>query len=387
MNELPEDWEIVKLNEIAEIIMGQSPPSSTYNKENIGLPFFQGKAEFGKRYPEVKIFCSNPKKIAAENDILMSVRAPVGSINIANTDCCIGRGLSAIRSNGKVDFLFLYFFLRANEKKISSKGVGSTFTAINKKSVETIKIPLPPLPTQKKIVAILEKAEKLKGWRMEADELTDELLKSTFLEMFGDPVKNPNEWETVKLGSVCEKIQDGSHFSPKEQTGDFLYITAKNIKPWGIDLSNVTYVSKDFHEQIYKRCDPKKGDVIYIKDGVTAGLAKVNTLNLEFSMLSSIAMIRPKNSIMNSYYIEYYLNHPNIYNRIMERKSGSAITRLILKEIKDIKIQLPPYALQNKFAKIVEEVESARKTQKQSRQHIGDLFNALIQKAFIGELT
>ena len=93
---LPPNWSWVKLGVVCEIVMGQSPPSSTYNTDQIGLPFFQGKAEFTELSPVIKKWCSEPKKIAEPLDILVSVRAPVGSSNIANQKCCIGRGLAAL---------------------------------------------------------------------------------------------------------------------------------------------------------------------------------------------------------------------------------------------------------------------------------------------------
>ena len=96
-DELPEGWIIKKLDDACNIIMGQSPPGNTYNKDKSGLPFFQGKAEFGVRYPTVVKWCSKPKKVAYKNDVLISVRAPVGPTNIASSDCCIGRGLAVIR--------------------------------------------------------------------------------------------------------------------------------------------------------------------------------------------------------------------------------------------------------------------------------------------------
>ncbi|MFH1472721.1 MAG: restriction endonuclease subunit S, partial [Nanoarchaeota archaeon] len=165
MTKLPDNWKIVKLGDVSEIIMGQSPPSNTYNCENNGLPFYQGKTEFRTRYPKGKICCSSPKKTAKKQDILMSVRAPVGSVNIANMDCCIGRGLCAIRCGDKLDFMYVYHFLKTNEKIISSMGVGSTFTAINKKTIEELKIPIPSIPIQRRIISILEKAEQTKQMR------------------------------------------------------------------------------------------------------------------------------------------------------------------------------------------------------------------------------
>ena len=107
------------LGKVSTITMGQSPPSDTYNTEGIGLPFFQGKSDFSSVYPSVRVYCSKPKKTAQPNDILISVRAPVGATNIADSKCCIGRGLAAIAALPNVTFYkYLFYFLRCHEKKI-----------------------------------------------------------------------------------------------------------------------------------------------------------------------------------------------------------------------------------------------------------------------------
>jgi type I restriction enzyme, S subunit len=127
------------LIEVADLIMGQSPPSSTYNEEGDGLPFFQGKTDFGFRYPAPRLYCSTPLRIARPNDILLSVRAPVGPTNIADRECCIGRGLAAIRPRD-INGDFLFFNLRYIEGSIASLGSGSTFHAINKSQVATLEV-------------------------------------------------------------------------------------------------------------------------------------------------------------------------------------------------------------------------------------------------------
>jgi len=160
---IPKEWEVVRLGdeEIMELVMGQSPPSSTYNKNKRGLPFLQGKIEFGEIYPSPEIYCSSPIKIAEPNDILLSVRAPVGDVNIAPFKCCIGRGLSAVRAKpDKVNHLFLFYCLKFNGKKFEILSAGSTFKAIRRQEIENFKIPLPPLPEQRKIAEILSTVDK-----------------------------------------------------------------------------------------------------------------------------------------------------------------------------------------------------------------------------------
>ena len=156
MPQLPQNWAKTRLDCIAEIILGQSPPSSTYNDSGKGLPFYQGKLEFGKTYPTPKKFCSEPKKIAEKGDVLISVRAPVGPTNISPEKSCIGRGLAAIRSLGGIETLFILYSLRANENVLIGKGTGTTFSAISGEQLRSLEIPLPPLNEQHRIVGKVE---------------------------------------------------------------------------------------------------------------------------------------------------------------------------------------------------------------------------------------
>ena len=150
-----------QLDEVADIIMGQSPLSQSYNIDKKGLPFYQGKTEFGDIYiKESNIYCNSSIKIAEKNDILMSVRAPVGDVNIAIHKSCIGRGLASIRAK-KIDYLYLFYLLKEQKTKIEKMGVGSTFKAINKNNISSLKISIVEMNKQNKIKKYLILAEKL----------------------------------------------------------------------------------------------------------------------------------------------------------------------------------------------------------------------------------
>ncbi len=159
MNEktLPLGWAWTNFEDTCEVIMGQSPPSSTYNQDGIGLPFFQGKAEFGDLYPTPVKWCSKPNKIAEADDILISVRAPVGPTNLCREQSCIGRGLAAIRPKDEMGNLYFLYWLRYIESDWDSKSTGTTFKAISGKVLRSQEIPLPPLAEQHRIVAEIEK--------------------------------------------------------------------------------------------------------------------------------------------------------------------------------------------------------------------------------------
>ena len=169
------------------------------------------------------------------------------------------------------------------------------------------------------------------------------------------PFEVPESWVWCNITNVTYKITDGTHNSPiNTPIGDYKYITAKNIKSTGISLNNITYVSKDIHNEIFARCNPEKGDILYIKDGATTGVVTINTLEEEFSLLSSVALIKPAKGILNKYLL-YYLQSSLCYSAVRETMKGVGITRITLKQIENWNLPLPPFTEQSR---IVTEIES-----------------------------
>ena len=154
--ELPEGWQWAAMGSIADIIAGQSPPSSTYNQSGRGLPFFQGKAEFGKLHPVATKWCTEPTKVAEPDDILISVRAPVGPTNIADRRCGIGRGLAAIRSGPRSTTSWIRNWLLLSRGRLVAQATGTTFEAISGDVLRHHPVPVPPLDTQRRIVARID---------------------------------------------------------------------------------------------------------------------------------------------------------------------------------------------------------------------------------------
>jgi len=173
-----------QLNDVADIIMGQSPLSQSYNKDKKGLPFYQGKTEFSDIYiKEPTVYCNSPIKVVEENDILMSVRAPVGDVNIATQKSCIGRGLASIKPK-KIDYLYLFYLLKEQKSKIEKIGVGSTFKAINKNNISTLKISIVEKDKQNKIKKYLCSIEKLKFEIEKSIEIAQNLYDSLISKYF-----------------------------------------------------------------------------------------------------------------------------------------------------------------------------------------------------------
>ena len=168
------------------------------------------------------------------------------------------------------------------------------------------------------------------------------------------PYLLPQEWVWVNITEVTSKITDGTHNSPVNlPIGDYKYVTAKNIKTSGVVLDNITYVSKEVHDEIYARCNPEKGDILYIKDGATTGIVTINTLEERFSLLSSVALIKPIKEISNKF-LCYFLQSPLCYASVRDSMKGVGITRITLKQIEKWDVPLPPLAEQHR---IVAEIE------------------------------
>ena len=214
------EWVHKKLgdNKVALIIMGQSPSSSTYNDDGIGLPFLQGCADFGEVFPKIKTYCSDSLKVAPANSILMSVRAPVGTINKADQKYVIGRGLCSIVP--VIDGDFLYYYLLQNTHELELKAQGSTFLAINSLELNEMPISYPKsLSVQRRIAAILSSADKVIDSTRRLIEKYKKMKQGMMEELFNEQCTMNNvQWKKVRLGEMGDFYVGGdvdrSCFSP-----------------------------------------------------------------------------------------------------------------------------------------------------------------------------
>jgi type I restriction enzyme S subunit len=361
----------VILSEICEIVMGQSPPSSTYNSEGKGWPFFQGKTDFTSKYPIVRIWCSEPKKFAEKDDILMSVRAPVGPVNIADRKCAIGRGICAIRPSVKVLSKYLFHVLRSMEKEIASKGAGSTFQAINKDAVGKIEIPLPPIPEQRRTISILDRAERLKELRQQANSETGKYLQAVFLEMFGDPAKNEHNWAIRKFKELIRGV-NGRAFKPAEWSRKGIPI---------IRIQNLTGTQQKFNffdGPLEKKYLVKSGDIL-IAWSASLGVHEWGGGDAALNQhIFRIEFLRPE--LLNKKYFHYAASLT--LEALKSKVHGSTMQHIVKQDFENFEIPVPPVELQNRFAAIVHKVEIMKRWQKESTEEINGLFDALLQKAF-----
>jgi type I restriction enzyme S subunit len=323
--------------------------------------------------------------------LLLAMYGSVGKTAITKIQLTTNQAILGINilDDNILDIKYLKFWFSTIKERLLNRAVGAALPNISLGIVKDLEIPLPPLPQQQKIANILDAADALRQNDKALIAKYDELTQALFLDMFGDPVSNPKGWEKVFLKSICTKITDGTHFSPEPQEIGFPYITAKHVKNHGLDFySKPTYISEEAHNEIYKRCTPEYGDVLYIKDGATTGIACINTFDEPFSMLSSLALIKPNKKTLNSYYLCHWLNNPKIKSKLLsEFMSGAAIQRYTLTKINSFELYLPPIDLQNQFAERVTLIEEQKAIAQKSLEKSESLFNSLLQKAFKGELV
>lgn len=244
------------------------------------------------------------------------------------------------------------------------------------------------LPDAAELLAQIQKEREAKakasGKKLKAVEpLTPEEL--------GELPELPEGWCWVRLGEACEKIFDGTHFSPKNTpVGEFKYVTAKNIKEHGIILDDITYLTATDHKAIYARCDVRKGDVLYIKDGATTGVATVNTLEEEFSLLSSVGVFRVNQQHVVPKFLAQYLNAGVTRHRMLAHIAGVAITRLTLTKLNHSVLALAPFAEQVVIVSAIESrlsvCDDLERNIVAALGHSEALRQSILKKAFEGKL-
>lgn len=366
--EMFSDYEKVPLTELATINMGQSPESSTYNDQGIGMPFYQGKTEFTDTFVEVKTYCSDPKKVAKPMDILMSVRAPVGAVNLTSQECCIGRGLAAITpKNGLADVWFLFNALKTMEQQISDLGVGSTFKAINKEDMKKIKIPLAPLDLQTQFSSFVNQVDKSKSKMRKLIQDCDLSIFSYFSEVFGDPLINPKKWVVADLSELTSVLRNGHPLNDKDYTEEGVdFLLSQNVWNNHFELEGIKHISKEKHESI-SDTQLKDKDILITKTG------RVSTEN---SSLGRIAMYRGEDDVVNisgeiflvrvnekicPEFLLYVLLTDSYRRYIRSRCPGSTDKRhLYLSIVEKFPIILPPMDKQRSFVEFVRIVETIK---------------------------
>ncbi len=330
--------------------------------------------------------------IKKEDILIVKDGATTGKVSFINKDyplnkVAVNEHVFIIRIDQNKAFpKYVFNYLRSVEgqKEILSDFRGATVGGISRKIGEVVLVPLPPLEEQKHIAAVLSKAEALIAERKQSIQLLDEYLKSTFLEMFGDPVKNEKGWEIQALAEVTIKVTDGEHLNPNIRDIGKHILMAKDIQEDKVDFSQNKFVSEIDFEKFTKKCKPEFGDLLLVSRGATIGRCVSLKSTIPFCLMGSVILIKPNSELLNSDFLNYLFRNEN-FKKILVKTSGSSAQQAIyLNDLKKIKTINPPISLQTQFAQIVEKTEALKAQYKEHLQELEQLYGALSQRAFRG---
>ena len=375
MRQLSEGWKEVELGELFEFQSKTGRPAGEGLKE--------GEYKFFTSSETQKLFID---KFDFKGPHLIFATGGKAAVHYCDEKFSTSNDCFIVKVKEMIDSKYAYYFLKTNIHLLEAGFKGAGLKHISKGYLQMLKIVYPEnIKTQQKIVSILEKAEKAKELRKEADGLAGEFLKAVFVEMFS------KTFTIKKLDSLCSKISSGSTPLGGSENyldeGEILFIRSQNVLMNKFSKHDKLYISKRIHEAM-KRTWVKKYDVLLNITGASIGrtavyLGEDNKANVN----QHVCIIRINDfKELNPLYLNYYLSSHKIQGYIQASNAGGTREALNYSQIKNFDIPLPPIDLQNKFASIVKEVEAMKEQQKHSKEQIESLFNVLMQKAFKGEL-
>jgi type I restriction enzyme S subunit len=386
------EWSFVKLGDFCEIIAGQSPEGKYYNNIGDGLPFYQGKKEFGNRYIKDPLqWTTKVTKEAKSNDILMSVRAPVGPINFATQKVCIGRGLAAIRANEQLDNDFLFYYLLSKQDEIKGSE-GAVFASINKSQIQELSFPYVNLPEQKRIVAILDKAfadidraraiteQNLKNAR----ELFDSYLQQVFSQ-------RGEGWNDERLESICTFSSGGTPSKKNSSywSGNIPWVSGRDMKSAQL-FDSLLHISQSAINEASARM-AKAGTILVLVRGMgLAHGAQVAELMVPCAFNQDIKGIHPKPNIVSRYLAITLRYHINISENIISSAAHGTL-KINMDDLNNVIIPVPPTVQQkhlvDKFGVFIKEINYLETVYLKKLDALDELKKSILQKAFSGELT
>lgn len=389
------NWRVTSLGQVCSVVAGQSPKGSSYNSNGSGLPFYQGKKAFSEKFiGEPTAWTTQVTKEADSGDILMSVRAPVGPINFATQKICIGRGLAAIKSSDAIDSEYLFYALLYKQPEIRGNE-GAVFASINKKQIESILLPLPPLPEQKRIVAILDEAfagidaaiSNTEKNLANARELFESVLSSTF---------SGQGQEQRHLEDVLD-AQPRNGWSPPAKNhahSGIPVLTLSSVTGFRFRPEKIKYTSADV--DCTRHYWVSNGDLLITRSNtpeLVGHVAIANGINVKtiYPDLIMKMSVDPDKALTK--YIYYQLRSPELREEIRSRAQGANPTmkKIGKRAVQTLPVAVPPLSVQKAAVSRIDtfgdECESLSLIYKNKLGGLIELKRALLQKAFSGELT
>ena len=405
--QIPSGWRLVRLEGVAETIMGQSPPGDTVfdwngdDRSNDGLPFIQGNAEFGIKFPSPLKWCARPAKVAVPGDILISVRAPVGQTNRADRQLGIGRGLAAIRFGASTK-TFGWHVINHVKGTLERVTQGSTFKAIGGKDLRNLRIPFPPLPEQRAIAAVLDSIDEAIEHTEAVITATERLRESLLHELLTHGVPGwhtewkevrgigtiPTDWKVARLGDMATYV--GSGVTPRGgrsayQDSGVKFIRSQNVHFDGLKLDDVAYISTDTDEAM-RRSRVLSGDVLLNITGASIGRCTVAPSELGRANVNQhVCIIRP-HECANPNFISEWLGTPQSQREIDEVQIGQSRQGLNYQQVRALTIARPSRHEQDEIAKLTSSIRKSTQSYTEQSTKLEVLRTSVADAVLTGRL-
>ncbi|WP_337084894.1 restriction endonuclease subunit S [Elizabethkingia anophelis] len=349
---IPKHWKWVVLDDIGIVVSGGTPSTKKSEYWNGNIPWItpadlsnheEAFISKGKRNISQEGLDSSSAYLLPENSIVFSSRAPIGYVAITKSKLATNQGFkNLILFSNLINPKYVYYYLKTVKNLAEEMASGTTFLELSATKFKQIPFPLTSIEEQNRIVErieeLLSELEKANSDLKNAQIKTSLLLKKILNEGLS---KINSKFKNYSLNEICENITDGSHFSPKTVVEGEPYITVRDIHNDRINFENCKRISIESFQELKKNgCSPRYNDVLFSKDG-TVGKVLLNDYKQEFVVLSSLAILTPKKDIVLPKYLYYYLKSDLFLNQALTSKKGVAIKRVVLRDLKELALNIP----------------------------------------------
>lgn len=386
----------VMMKELGEIITGNTPSKKTeafWSSEDICFikPDIIADDGINEIVDSNEYISENARKkarVVGKNSIFITCIGSIGKIGIASDgEYAFNQQINAIIPNDRVQPKYLAYNLLFNKPRLVAVANAPVVPIINKSQFGEFTVNIETdIDRQCEIVDVLDKLTQIIQQRNKEISALDDLIKARFVEMFGDIKTNEYGWEKCTFKDVSKKITDGEHGTvPRVDEGEgYLYFMARNITKEGeIDLSETSFVPREIHEKIYKRCNPEKDDLLLVCVGATIGKCTlVSEIMGEFSMARSVALIKPNKEMVTSNFLINLLRSEAIQNDIEHCSHAAAQAGLYTNMINSLEAFVPPMDLQIEFDTFCEQVYKSKVKVQKALDETQKLFDSLMQQYF-----
>ena len=375
-----------RLDSVCDLTMGQAPAGDSYNTDGLGLPLIAGAGDFGETYPAAKKFTTAPGKLCAPGDIILGIRASIGEKVLADREYCLGRGVAGLRARRGLDDRYLWHWLTGIVPILAAKSKGATFKQVNREDIGELTLELPSLGEQRRIAEVLDRAEALRAKRRAALAQLDTLTQSIFLEMFGDPIANPNGFPVSSMAELIDPrrpISYGILMPGPDQERGVPYVRVVDMKDGGIEMSGIRKTTSSISRE-FRRSLLKPGDLLMSIRGHVGRFAVVPPELDGGNITQDTARLAVVGA--SPVFVRECLRTEAFQRWMKKHTKGVAVRGINLGDVKLMPIIMPPKATQEKFSREAQTIGRLRLKQRAALAELDTLFASLQHRAFRGEL-